>query len=91
MHAHGRVACRRATGLVAEREGDEAEPVRRGRVDGQKTGCHYSYSQVLVLVPRPGRVASSLAKIALPKPYSYCTITVGSSLGTELACPHVVA
>ena len=50
-HAHGRVACRRATGLAAERGG---APVRRGRVDGQKTRRHYR-----------ARVSSSLAKIAL--------------------------
>ena len=38
--------------------GDEAEPVRRGRVDGQKTRRHYSYR---------ARISSSLAKIALTR------------------------
>ena len=64
MHAHGRVACRRATGLVAERggeRGDEAEPVRRGRVDGQKTRRHYR-----------ARVSSSLANIALQHLRALC-------------------
>ena len=60
MHAHGRVACRRATGLVAAERLDEAE--QQGR-----------WPEVRTSLPRPGIIVVGQhryahASAALPKP-----------------------